>query len=177
MTGATRRSGMPKKRPSTSVLRGRVLSHNISPKGHVEGILVENDAHVVQVNFPKHAATNLVKRHPVDSAVELAVEREDDEGDHPVYVARAVAAQVSGTVVRFNYALHGEVNGYQLDDGTFVHVKPDGARRYKIAIGDRVLASGDRREGEDAVVMEAEQVSKAPRSQAPRPRRSARAGS
>jgi hypothetical protein len=163
---------MPKKRPSISLVKGRVLSHNVSPKGHVEGILVESDDGVVQVNYPKHAAANLARRLPVGSAVELSVDFEDDGGDHLVYVARDMPAQVTGSVVRFNYALHGEVNGYHLDDGTFVHVKPDGARRYKVKLGDRIVAAGDCREGEDAVVMEAERVSKVTKPHAMQGRRS-----
>lgn len=151
---------MPKKRSSTSVLRGRVVSHNISPKGHVEGILIDSDDAITQVNYPKHAATNLAKRFPVGRAVELAVELEDDSGEHPVYVIDEIADDVAGTVMRFNYALHGEINGYHLDNGTFVHVKPDGARRYKVALGDRIVATGPRHEGIDAVVVEAEGVSK-----------------
>lgn len=164
---------MPKKRPSTNLLKGRVLSHNVSPKGHVEGILVESEDRVIQVNYPKHTATDLAKRLPIGSAVELTVELEDGEHDHPVYVTRDISAQASGKVVRFNYALHGEVNGYHLDDGTFVHVKPDGARRYKVAIGDRIVATGECRQGTDAVVMEAEQVTKASKAHPMQTRRAA----
>jgi hypothetical protein len=57
------------------------------------------------------------------------------------------------------------VNGCHLDDGTFVHTKPDGARKYKLRVGDKVKATGERRTGTDAVVLEAhavERLSKAP---------------
>lgn len=69
-------------------------------------------------------------------------------------------ARSSGKVVRLNYARHGEVNGYQLEDCTFVHVKPEGAKRYKLRVGDRLTATGERRTGADAIVVEATKVTK-----------------
>ena len=90
----------------------------------------------------------------VGAKIDVIAELETDEGDHPVYQAADAPAEVTGTVVRLNYALHGEVNGYHLDDKTFLHVKPDGAKNYKLRIGEKVKASGSRRQGTDAVVLE-----------------------
>jgi hypothetical protein len=156
---------MPKKLSKTLALRGKVIAHNISPKGHVEGALIETPKGIAQLNFPKHGADDLVRRVKVGASVDLPAELEDEDGDHPVYRASDPGGVVTGAVVRLNYALHGEVNGYHLDDGTFVHVKPDGAKRYKLRVGDRITAEGPRRAGVAANVLEPEQLTKlAPRA-------------
>jgi len=139
-----------------STLRGKVVSHNISPKGEIEGAVIKTATGTAQVNFPKHGEASLA----IDDDIDVAVELEHDDGDHEVYLLAAANGESGGTVTRFNYARHGEVNGYHLDDGTFVHVKPDGARKYKIKVGDRITAAGDRRPGRDAVVIEAKSVKK-----------------
>ena len=35
-------------------LQGKVFAFNISPKGHVEGVLLKTSTGPAQVNFPKH---------------------------------------------------------------------------------------------------------------------------
>jgi len=150
-----------KSRPKPFQLRGTLLAYNISPKGHIEGALIETDDGLAQLNFPKHAADEMAQALALGSKVDLTAELEHDDGDHPVYEPCEEAEQARGTVVRLNYALHGEVNGYHLDDGTFVHVKPDGAKRYKLRIGSTIAATGSRRRGTDAVVLEAEAVKRA----------------
>jgi hypothetical protein len=154
---------MAKKLSKTRALRGTVVAHNISPKGHVEGALVETPEGIAQLNFPKHGAEELARSAKVGASIDLAVELEDDEGDHPVYRANESSGVVTGAVVRLNYARHGEVNGYHLDDGMFVHVKPDGAKRYKLHVGDQITVEGVRRRGDAAVVLEPDKLSKTPR--------------
>ena len=153
---------MPKKekRALSSKLRGKLIAFNISPKGHIEGALVETSDGRAQVNFPKHSADSLARSMTLGERIELEVEREPDEGEHPVYAASDSEGEVSGTIVRLNYALHGEVNGYHLDDGTFVHVKPDGAKKYDLRVGDKVKAQGLRRPGVDAAVLEVRALEK-----------------
>ena len=164
---------MPKKPPSKPyALRGTVLAHNISPKGDVEGVLVDTPRGLAQLNFSKHGDEARAKALPIGASVDVAAEPEDDEGEHPVYRAMDASGGATGTVVRFNYARHGEINGYHLDDATFVHVKPDGAKRYKLKIGDRIAVEGQRHSGRDAVVLEATRVTKldkAARGAAPAP--------
>lgn len=50
------------------------------------------------------------------------------------------------------------MNGYVVADGVFVHVKPDGAKRYRVKVGDRIRASGERRHGTAADVVDASEV-------------------
>jgi hypothetical protein len=151
---------MPKKEKSSLKLRGKVLAFNISPKGHMEGAMVETSDGPAQINFPKHHAESLARSMRLGAAIELEVKREPDEGEHPVYTAHGDEGEVTGTIVRLNYALHGEVNGYHLDDGTFAHVKPEGAKKYKLHVGDQVKALGLRRPGTDAAVLEVRALGK-----------------
>lgn len=138
-------------------LRGKVVSHNVSPKGHVEGFLLATADGTVQINLPKHGGTPPA----LGSKHELLGELEDDEYDHPVYRAADADGEVTGKIARLNYALHGEVNGYVLDDDTFVHLKPEGAKKAKLKLGDRIVAKGAIRTGEAGRVLEATRVSKA----------------
>jgi hypothetical protein len=156
---AAEESSVPKKEKS-SKLRGKLLAFNISPKGHIEGALVETSEGRAQVNFPKHSAESLARSMHVGASIELEVKREPDEGEHPVYTAHDAEGEVSGRIVRLNYALHGEVNGYHLDDGTFAHVKPEGAKKYKLRVGDQVKVLGLRRPGTDAAVVEVRALEK-----------------
>jgi len=136
-------------------LRGKIVSFNISPKGHIEGALVETKTGSAQVNFQKHDGQSLARSMPVGSRIDLKVALENENGPHPVYVIDDEEAEATGTVVRMNYALHGGVNGYHLDDGTFVHVKPKGAKKYQLLVGEMVKVTGSRHPGTDAVVLEA----------------------
>jgi hypothetical protein len=145
--------------PSSPVhLRGTVLAFNVSPRGHIEGAMVETDIGLAQLNFPKHRGEALARTMEAGSRIDVEAQLESDDGDHPVYRAFAGEGAASGTIVRLNYALHGQVNGYHLDDGTFVHVKPEGAKKYKLRAGEHVRATGSRRAGTDAVVLEASAV-------------------
>src|ERR1700733_6372150 len=108
---------MPKKPRSSLAVRGMVTAHNLSPKGHVEGVLVDTPTGLVQLNFPKHAADDVSRSFAVGASVTVDAELEDEDGDHPVYRASDAKGSGSGRVVGLNYALHGEVNGYHLDDG------------------------------------------------------------
>lgn len=144
--------------PRSLQLRGKIVSFNISPKGHIEGALVETQDGSAQVNFHKHDGQSLARSMPVGSRFDLKVSFEREDGTHPVYVVDDEEAEAEGTVVRLNYALHGDVNGYHLDEGTFVHVKPKGARKYQMLVGEQVKATGSRHPGTDAVVLEAHAV-------------------
>ncbi|MFT3693819.1 MAG: hypothetical protein QM831_11800 [Kofleriaceae bacterium] len=144
-------------------IEGKVEALNISPKGHIEGALIATKAGVVQLNLPKHPGPDVL-RLDVGSRIRSAAELLDDEdGEHPVYDAVAADGVYEGVVARFNYARHGEVNGYHLEDGAFIHVKPDGAARLKLKISDRVRAKGRAVQGADALVIECTDVTKVAR--------------
>jgi len=145
-----------KSHASTFQLRGKVLAYNISPKGHIEGVLVVTDGGLAQLNFTKHGAD--ARLMTVGSKIDVAVELEHGRGDHPVYASNDAEVHANGTILRLNYALHGDINGCHLDDGTFVHVKPDEAKGYDLRVGAKITATGSRRVGADAVVLDAETI-------------------
>lgn len=151
---------MPKKsnKSVSRRLQGKVVSFNLSPKGNVEGVLVALESGTAQLNFHGHHGRTLSRLMPAGSTFELNATLDSEDGEHPVYLVDDADAEASGKVVRFNYALHGGVNGYHLDEGTFVHVKPKGAEKYQIEIGEHVHATGSRHPGADAVVLEASRV-------------------
>ena len=120
--------------------------------------MIETASGPAQINFPKHDGEALARSMRAGSEVALAAELETDKGDHPIYRAGHEEAQASGIILRLNYALHGAVNGYHLDDGTFIHVGPHEAKKYKLSVGESVKATGSRRSGTDAVVLEVHAV-------------------
>jgi hypothetical protein len=98
----------------------------------------------------------------VGQAVQIAASPEGHEvpdAEHPVYglisfepsngTGPAVdgpshegIVRVEGTVSRFNYARHGEPNGVVLDNGDFLHLKPDGMKKVGLRVGQEVAAEG-----------------------------------
>jgi hypothetical protein len=73
---------MPKKRtkPFSSLrLRGKVLAFNISPKGHIEGALVETTTGPAQLNFSKHAEEGLARSMHLGSKIDLEAELKTEE--------------------------------------------------------------------------------------------------
>ncbi|MBP3956191.1 hypothetical protein J8F10_12945 [Gemmata sp. G18] len=139
-------------------LSGTVRQHNFSPKGEIEGLVLETEAGPVQVNFPHGPRATEFPTPVPGSLIRFVVgadhrAAEHDPGDHPVceFVADADAAPVpeggrrpatAGVVIRLNYARHGEPNGVVLDTGDFVHLKPHGMRLVPLALGARVVAEG-----------------------------------
>jgi len=150
---------MSKKKRSAEApqVAGKVVAFNVGPKGEIEGAMVDTPSGLTQLNFPRHHAQALAKSMRVGSRIAIDATPEKSDGDHAIFLA-GDDAKVTGTIKRLNYALHGEVNGYHLGDATFVHVRPDGARKYHLAVGDRITASGHKRSGVDATVVEAKRV-------------------
>ena len=82
-----------------------------------------------------------------------------EHAEHPVYIFHSVATSddkerllqtksadrdlYGGTVVRINYARHGEPNGVILENGDFIHMKPDGMTLTGLNIGDSVESEGE----------------------------------
>ncbi len=165
-----------------------------SPKGGVEGMLVELDGERVQFAFRHEPQLEeIVGLATAGDLLDVEIEPmpASDKGvaEHLVYrLAHVVAprdrddstaresATTSGAVVRFNYALHGEANGVVLDNGDFVHLRPDGMRQAKLAMGAHVTAQGPSRrlrfgEGRaiEAEVVNGQPVGKKARPAKPQP--------
>ncbi len=134
-----------------------------SPKGGIEGMLVELEGERTQFAF-KHepGLEEIVAFAQEGDLLDVEVERADAGGKgepaHPVYRLASVAlaepapsrdddaeGRTRGLVARLNYALHGEANGVVLDNGDFVHLRPEGMHWLELTVGDLVEASGPAR--------------------------------
>lgn len=137
-----------------------------SPKGAIEGVLLEVEHEPTQIVFARDEAeapatfeslkkgqTVVVRarrqgasskgesEHAVFSFVRLV----SVDGRKPAKRARPQGAAFTGVVARFNYAKHGEANGVVLDSGDFIHTKPHGLGALKLKVGDSVSADGEAR--------------------------------
>lgn len=144
-------------------LSGTFTQIIFSPRGEVEGLLLTDHGKPTQLVVDKHdeQAQRLVST--LKTGQQLVVSSEElppsskGSGDHPVRalvkvisidaaVPRKIPKQgpgYAGTVARLNYARHGAPNGFVLDGGDFIHVKPDGFAKLKLKVGDKVTADGD----------------------------------
>jgi hypothetical protein len=135
-----------------------------SPKGDVEGGLIESEEGSVQLVLRKDdeltaiaflglrpgqtitvKATRKgpsVKGKSVHSVFETE-ELVKVDGRKPPKHASLKQSGYSGTVLRVNYARHGEPNGVILDSGDFIHLKPGGMSKLRLKTGDKVRAEGD----------------------------------
>jgi hypothetical protein len=148
-------------------LNGIIQDYNFSPKGGVEGLLLQGGDRTVQVNVPPDAWPAVAHAAAVGQAVQVAVVPEPEihkhpQGEHPVYrvvslkpssgpgtladgPVREGDVKIEGIVSRFNYAKHGEANGVVLDNGDFLHMKPDGMKKVGLRVGQAVAAEGSAR--------------------------------
>jgi len=141
------------------LVEGRVSAFNLSPKGQIEGWLLACTEGTVQVNLPKGSEASL-SGASVGDAVAVHAVLEEESHAHPVYLLVPEAQRIQGRVARLNYARHGEVNGFVLDDGTFIHLKPEGARKHPVRVGEEVEVQGTRKLGPAAAVLEATTVTR-----------------
>lgn len=142
-------------------VEGRFQQLIYSPKGGIEGLLIDTDGvrtqFVVDPEEPS-IADLLVALRPGQSLVVEGTEAGPSpkgEPAHTVYRFERLAsiagrkldapepvASTSGTVVRFNYAKHGAANGVVLDNGDFIHTRPEGFDELGAKVGDKVQAKG-----------------------------------
>jgi hypothetical protein len=148
-------------------IQGQLRHPIFSPKGGIEGVLIDIDGKPAQLLIDKHETdiaqtlALLSQGQSIEVEASPAAPSEKGEGAHPVWDlhkllkvngrkpdAKAHAAdadgqrEFSGVVARLNYAKHGEANGVVLDSGDFIHLKPDGFKVVKPTIGDKIKAVG-----------------------------------
>jgi hypothetical protein len=134
-----------------------------SPKGGVEGLLLDVDGAIVQLVIAKEDGKAARRVSSLSAGQALVVSTLElppsskGPGEHPVRALHKIVSidgatppkiastpsGYTGRVVRFNYARHGAPNGYVLDSGDFIHVRPDGFAKLRLKIGDQVTADGD----------------------------------
>lgn len=168
-------------------IEGRYVHPIYSPKGGIEGVMLDADGVATQFVFGKGPddATPFGKVKPGQRVTLEGTEAKpwpEGESAHAVYQFKRLAgidgkdaheggkpAHVKGKVIRMNYARHGEANGVLLDSGDFVHIRPDRFAGLGIAVGDQVEASGPGRpladgggQAIDAVEVNGKPVAKKP---------------
>ena len=146
-----------------SKLTGTFIQIIHSPKGGVEGLLLEVEGQSVQFVLAKddEAGAALVSSIKPGMSVTIAgaamPPSSKGDGVHPVHALDKItaidgkapkktapaASGYSGKIVRFNYARHGAPNGFVLDTGDFIHVKPEGFAKLGLKLGEVVSAEGD----------------------------------
>lgn len=143
-------------------VEGRFRHLIYSPKGAIEGVLIETEGlsaqFVTDVHDPVIALLCAGLREGQSLVVEGTEASPSAKGEaaHIVYrlerlvsidgrkprPARPQDQGVTGTVVRFNYAKHGAANGVVLDYGDFIHARPEGMERLDLKVGDKINAKG-----------------------------------
>ena len=143
-------------------VEGRFQHVIYSPKGTVEGMLIDTNDVLTQFVVDGHDAASAALLGTLRTGQRLVVEGTETapspKGDaaHTVYrferlasvdgrepVSSPASTVSEGRVVRLNYARHGEANGVVLDNGDFVHTRPDGFAALGLRLGDDVLVEGD----------------------------------
>ena len=142
--------------------QGTLDEFNLGPTGGVEGFLLCSNGQTVQINVSSDIGFAVVRG--IGQTVEATVELEepsirDRKGEHPVYRLVTLNGMsgkplvcsyrsdgdhgtLEGVVKRINYNRNGEANGVILNSGDFVCIEPEGMKRMKLHIGDKVTAEG-----------------------------------
>jgi len=134
-----------------------------SPKGKIDGMLMDVEGEAVQVVFDRHdndspnaflsfkpgklmvvkvttksPAIKGVRAHLIYKFIQLV----SVAGRKPDKHKSANNGACSGNVAYFNYARHGEANGMVLDSGDFIHLNPAAFSMLSLKVGDKVRANG-----------------------------------
>ena len=153
---------MPVHKNGPHTLKCKIVAYNFSPKGGVEGLIVEAGGQPAQIVCPPDQGAELARANPIGKTVDLHVEIEaaspKGPAAHTVYrlacgspseknggTALPAVNRTSGIVTRLNFARHGEANGVILDTGDFIHLKPKGMKQLALKVGDKVNADGEAR--------------------------------
>jgi hypothetical protein len=144
-------------------LSGRLRQILFSPKGGLEGLVLEVRDKSLQVSMDPGSVDPVALERAVGKAIEVQAQQDHSpktrHGAHPVYQLRVInklggkpyaprdreATAIRGVVAPIHYAKHGEPNGVILEDGEFVHTRPDGMRKLNLEIGAKVVVRGDTR--------------------------------
>ncbi|MDB5818388.1 MAG: hypothetical protein JWQ11_2028 [Rhizobacter sp.] len=147
--------------PEIVHLSGPTLTqYLLSPKGEIEGLLLVDDEGLMQVVMQPDDGRRFLAFAPVGTELELWVQvrpSKDGAGEVEHRVFDLVEYEMptdadegvygewttSGEITSLNYAKHGEVNGAILDNGDFVHLRPDASREAGLAVGQTLHARGD----------------------------------
>ena len=168
--------------PARVMIDGEFCYPLYSPRGCVEGVMLHAGDAAVQLVFEPHGDTRASAFEALRAGTRVRVEAlpvaacDQADPDHALYRFEQLVsvegctpdesprpsarAPYSGIVVRLNFARHGAPNGFVLDNGDFIHTRPEGMAELSLGVGDRVEADGDARPlpGGCGVVVEASVV-------------------
>ncbi|SFF20276.1 hypothetical protein [Paracidovorax wautersii] len=145
-------------------LEGRYLYPLYSPRGTVEGVLIDVGGTPAQFTFAPHDDDAARAFDAVRAGQQVLVEGTQappprhGAAVHEVYAFERLVAvdgkphapqepvrEVNGRVARIHHARHGEPNGVVLDTGDFIHTRPEGYAALRLQPGDAVTAAGPAR--------------------------------
>ena len=143
-------------RPHIRRLRGSFRQPLFSPRGRLEGLLLDIGQQTAQVVLQPEQVPAALSQAEVGQFLSLeavAVEPADGAITHPIYEflaliaidgkpAETAPAVLRGRVAGINYARQGQADGVMLDTGDFVHLGVDGFRVAELSTGDEVIATG-----------------------------------
>lgn len=151
---------MPHKDKSES-LSGHLRQLLFSPKGGIEGLLLQVDHKPLQVGMKPGAADAKALKDAIGKPIEVIASPDHSlkikARAHPVYQLDSITTlagkvfkssdppPISGAVAHIHYAKHGEPNGVILESGEFIHTRPHGMKQLKLQIGSKVVAHGEAR--------------------------------
>jgi len=149
---------MPHKDKSES-LSGTLQRLLFSPKGGIEGLLLEVDSKPIQVSLEPADADAQALNDAVGKSIEVKAAADHSpktkDGAHPVYQLHSITKlagkahksigtqPIKGVVACIHYAKHGEPNGVILESGEFIHTRPHGMKKLKLKLGSKVVAHGE----------------------------------
>jgi hypothetical protein len=154
-----------KKGKKEATLSGTLTQVLLSPKGAIEGLLLNIRGKTVQLSTTPGAIDEYA--HALVSGVRVVAKGTADHspktksGCHPVFKLEQLTKLdgkvlrdsghkgglviLKGSVASIHYARHGEPNGVLLASGDFVHLRPHGMEKAGLKVGDKVVARGERR--------------------------------
>jgi hypothetical protein len=151
---------MPHKDKSES-LSGHLQQLLFSPKGGIEGLLLNVGSKSIQVCMKPGAADAKALKGAIGKPIEVIASPDHSlkskAGAHPVYQLDSITTlaertckpnapqPISGVVANIHYAKHGEPNGVILESGEFIHTRPHGMKKLKLQVGSKVVAHGEAR--------------------------------
>ena len=156
-------------------IHGKVAQYLPTPRGDVDGLLLEDGT---EVHLPPHLSTQLVFAvKPGDTvtihglrarAVKMvAAASVTNDASHvtvavsgPPHMREGTELSAEGTVQAMLYGMRGEMNGVLLADGTVVHLPPPEAQRLAatLAIGKPLVVRGEGYAGPLGRALDARQI-------------------
>ena len=142
-------------------LSGHLQRLLFSPKGGIEGLLLQVDHKALQVSMEPGSADAKALNDAVGKPIEVLASPDHlpktKDGTHRVYQLDSITTlagkafksnapqPISGVVANIHYAKHGEPNGVILESGEFIHTRPHGLKKLKLQVGSKVVAHGEAR--------------------------------